>query len=328
MAKKKNFLGGTKEFKITTNPKANKMTPKEKREQIIKQRAERLARDAKKAGVTPQQLLKKRRDTYINVVGGAALGALPVGAILRVANLAYKGLTGAKAAATGARVASKTKPPVATSAKKAPAKKADKPASQQVIEGKATVKSSSSSKPGTAVVPAGSRAVKKPGTGVQQVRQVKDKKPPMKNVTPKKKALPSKTKPAAKKKSSAAQKAALGTAALAAVTGMLDKAKNKTATAGSTAKKKASPGGVNKGKDAPKLARKKASPGGVNKGADAPKRQKPSGGPTQRGRNRPKSALPTGALRVFQGTYDQKTEGLRNITVDGVKKTYVVRKKK
>ena len=328
MAKKKNFLGGTKEFKITTNPKAKKMTPKEKREQIIKQRAERLARHAKKAGVTPEQLLKKRRDTYINVVGGAALGALPVGAILRIATTAYKGLTGAKAAATGARVASKTKPPVATPAKKAPAKKADKPASQQVIEGKATVKSST--KPGTAVVPAGSRAVKKPGTGVQQVRQVKDKKPPMKNVTPKKKALPNKTttKPAAKKKTSAAQKAALGTAALAAVTGMLDRAKNKNAGATTTAKKKASPGGVNKGKDAPKVARKKASPGGVNKGADAPKRQKPSGGPTQRGRNRPKSALPTGALRVFQGTYDQKTEGLRNITVDGVKKTYVVRKKK
>lgn len=326
MAKKKNFLGGTKEFKLTTNPKANKMTPKEKREQIIKQRAERLARDAKKAGVTPEQLLKKRRDTYVNVVGGAALGALPIGAILRIANTAFKGLTGAKAAATGARVASKTKPPVATSAKKAPAKKADKPASQQVIEGKATVKSSS--KPGTAVVPAGSRAVKKPGTGVQQVRQVKDKKPPMKNVTPKKKALPNKTKPAAKKKSSAVQKAALGTAALAAVTGMIDRAKDKKA--GADTKKSVPVPKPRPPKQGPMPApkKKKASPGGVNKGADAPKRQKPSGGPTQRGRNRPKSALPTGALRVFQGTYDKKTEGLRNITVDGVKKTYVVRKKK
>ena len=35
----------------------------DQREKLIKARAARLARDAKKQGITPEQLLKKNRDT-------------------------------------------------------------------------------------------------------------------------------------------------------------------------------------------------------------------------------------------------------------------------
>lgn len=41
-----------------------------------------------------------------------------------------------------------------------------------------------------------------------------------------------------------------------------------------------------------------------------------------------KSGLPSDVLRKFQGTYNQKTEALRNIVVNGKKSTYVVKKKK
>ena len=101
-------------------------TLKEQREKLIKARQERLARDAKKQGITPEQLLKKRRDTYLGVVGGAATLALPFGAILRgakslftVAKTVKKGKDASKALKT-----SKTKKtPSTTTTKKVDTKK-------------------------------------------------------------------------------------------------------------------------------------------------------------------------------------------------------------
>lgn len=78
----------------------------EQREKLIKARQERLARDAKKQGLTPEQLLKKKRDTYLGVVGGAASLALPFGAILKGATSLFKGIGGAaKASKVGKTVA-------------------------------------------------------------------------------------------------------------------------------------------------------------------------------------------------------------------------------
>ena len=95
-------------------------TLKEQREKLIKARQERLARDAKKQGITPEQLLKKRRDTYLGVVGGAATLALPFGAILRGAKSLF---TAAKAVKKGkdaskALKTSKTKKTPSTSTTK------------------------------------------------------------------------------------------------------------------------------------------------------------------------------------------------------------------
>jgi hypothetical protein len=99
----------------------------EQRKKLIKARQERLARDAKKQGITPEQLLKKKRDTYLGVVGGAALGALPFGAIARGATALFKGIGGAakvskvgKTVAKGAKKVADTTKKLKTS--KTPAK--------------------------------------------------------------------------------------------------------------------------------------------------------------------------------------------------------------
>ena len=78
--------------------KKKQLSQIEQREKIIKDRAARLAKDAKRQGMTPEQLLKKRRDTYLGVVGGAATLALPFGAILRGAKSLF---TAAKAVKKG-----------------------------------------------------------------------------------------------------------------------------------------------------------------------------------------------------------------------------------
>jgi hypothetical protein len=91
---------------------------KEQREKLIKARQERLARDAKKQGITPEQLLKKKRDTYLNVVGGAALGALPFGAILRGATSLFKGIGGAAKVSTVGKTVAKGAKKVSDATKK------------------------------------------------------------------------------------------------------------------------------------------------------------------------------------------------------------------
>lgn len=86
---------------------------------------------------------------------------------------------------------------------------------------------------------------------------------------------------------------------------------------------------VVKGMKPAKKAAKKANPGGVNKGKDAPKKAAPKRTPMGTVAKAPKkSGLPSDVLRKFQGTYNQKTEALRNIVVNGKKSTYVVKKKK
>jgi len=94
------------------------MASMKQREKLIKARQERLARDAKKQGITPEQLLKKKRDTYLNVVGGAALGALPFGAILRGATSLFKGIGGAAKVSTVGKTVAKGAKKVADTTKK------------------------------------------------------------------------------------------------------------------------------------------------------------------------------------------------------------------
>ncbi len=80
-----NFLGGKKPFKVTTNPKAKNKTLKQQRSDIIKARADRLKLDAKKQGISVEELKKKRSDTYSTVL--SPLTMLPIG---RGINLAGK----------------------------------------------------------------------------------------------------------------------------------------------------------------------------------------------------------------------------------------------
>ena len=88
--------------------KKKRLSQIEQREKLIKDRAARLAKDAKKQGITPEQLLKKKRDTYLGVVGGAATLALPFGAIVRGASALFKGLGGASKVVKKAKDAAKS----------------------------------------------------------------------------------------------------------------------------------------------------------------------------------------------------------------------------
>ena len=90
----------------------------EQRKKLIKARQERLARDAKKQGITPEQLLKKKTDTYLNVIGGAALGALPFGAILKGATSLFKGIGGAAKVSTVGKTVAKGAKKVSDATKK------------------------------------------------------------------------------------------------------------------------------------------------------------------------------------------------------------------
>ena len=89
----------------------------EQREKLIKARAARLARDAKKQGITPEQLLKKKRDTYLGVVGGAASLALPFGALLKGATALFKGIGGAAKVSKVAKVGAENIKKISTAAK-------------------------------------------------------------------------------------------------------------------------------------------------------------------------------------------------------------------
>ena len=89
----------------------------EQRKKLIKARQERLARDAKKQGITPEQLLKKKRDTYLGVVGGAASLALPFGAILKGATSLFKGIGGAAKTSKVAKVGAENIKKISNAAK-------------------------------------------------------------------------------------------------------------------------------------------------------------------------------------------------------------------
>ena len=77
--------------------KKKKLSQIEQREKLIKDRAARLAKDAKKQGITPEALLKKKRDTYLTVAS-PLIGLLPFGAIARGATSLFKAVKTAKKA--------------------------------------------------------------------------------------------------------------------------------------------------------------------------------------------------------------------------------------
>ena len=89
----------------------------EQREKLIKARAARLARDAKKQGITPEQLLKKKRDTYLGVVGGAASLAIPFGPLLKGATALFKSIGGAAKVSKVAKVGAENIKKISTAAK-------------------------------------------------------------------------------------------------------------------------------------------------------------------------------------------------------------------
>jgi hypothetical protein len=301
------------------------MTPMERREQMIKDRAARLARDAKKQGITPAELAKKKKDTYVKVLGGAA-SLLPIGRIVSMASKVIKGGTTAKTAAKTSRALTTTTKP----------------------KTKSTTGRAVATRPSTAVKPR-STAVgpKKPSTPKREMKNITPTKRTKITTKPPKKS----TKPVSKAKAAAtvAATTALGAAALmgnkgqkktqaATVATPTSRPKRPTTkkrstgmsegntVAGSSGRRASKGPGVGKTdkKDPRKGFSSKATPGKKGPLASARKEYPVTGPGSQSKVLRPKKAepkIPAGAKR-FQGSYNSKTHKLQNIGG----KTYVVKR--
>lgn len=310
------------------------MTPKERRDQLIKDRADRLARDAKKQGMTPAELMKKKQDTYVNVVGGAALGALPVGAVLRGAGALFKGLTGGGKAAKTATKATKAAPKAKPAAKKPAAKKqtaakkpAAKPTSKAAQKTAAAKSKITKAEAAGRAVAAGAAKTKGAATSAASKARASANR------------LKSRATAAAKKPGvgQRARNAILGGAATSAALNVIDKAKKS-----GTAKASTSKATVTGPKSRPKRGTGMSAGNTVagSSGRDPrtrnapnvglgkmPKKAAPKKVPSTKSRDKDgqgtgKINLPAGAKRKFSGGYNSKTEKLRNIGG----KTYVFNK--
>jgi len=314
------------------------MTPMERREQMIKDRAARLARDAEKQGITPAELAKKKKDTYIKVVGGAA-SLLPIGRIVSMASKVIRGGTAAKRTAGAVKE-------IKEAGRKLNAQSKLKQAASKPKTGTAVA-----TRPSTAVKPR-STAVgpKKPSTPKREMKNITPTKAPATRtkITPK---PPKKsTKPVSKAKAAAtvAATTALGAAALmgnkgqkktqaATVTAPTSRPKRPAkkrgtgmsegnTVAGSSGRRASKGPGVGKTdkKDPRKGFSSKATPGKKGPLASARKEYPVTGPGSQSKVLRPKKAepkIPAGAKR-FQGSYNSKTHKLQNIGG----KTYVVKR--
>ena len=155
-----------------------------KKQEVKKGRAAGLSMTeirAKRMNISADELNKKQLATLLNMAAGMST-FLPAGAAIKAGQLVYKGMKGAKAAKAIRAAANANK-----------TSKTTKPATKtQVIEGKAieksskpvrTTKPSTDKKPSTAVTKKPRTDVKKPGTGVMEIRPGAKPKRGMKTVT-------------------------------------------------------------------------------------------------------------------------------------------------
>mgnify|MGYP003141085156 CR=1 FL=1 len=306
------------------------LSQKETREKLIRDRAARLARDAAKQGITPAQLAKKKRDTYVKVVGGAA-SLLPIGKIISLAGKGVKALTAGakttKAATKTTKAASKakaaTKKPAAkkqTAAKK-PAAKPTSKAAQKTAAAKRTITKAEAA--GRAVAAGAARTKGAATSAASKTRAAANR-------------LKSRATAAAKKPGAGqrARDALLGGAVTSLALNVADqsrksgKAKASTATVtGPKSRPKRSTGMSEGNTVAGSSGRHPKTRNAPNFGlGKMPKKKAPS---KSKDKNDPRgnqikaiSSLPAGAKRKFQGSYNSKKEKLRNIGG----KTYVFNK--
>lgn len=284
------------------------MTPKERREQLIKDRANRLAKEAAKQGITPAELKKKKKDTFLNVVGGAAT-MIPVARVMQLANVAYKSYKGAGAAAQAGKTLNKTSK--ASKKLKSTAKTTGAATKQTAkkapTQTKAPTKAKTNAKPKTAAKKR--PAAKKGTTAATTSRMTSDR----------------------------AKRAILGGAVTSATLATIDdirkagkgKAKAATMPSGPKPRPKRSTGmsegntvagsSGRRGSDPRKGFASTATPGAKKA---APKKVATTKSRDKDGQGTGKIGLPAGAKRKFSGGYNSKTEKLRNIGG----KTYVFNK--
>jgi len=328
----------------------SKMTPKERREQLIKDRAARLKRDAAKQGITPAELAKKKRDTYVKVVGGAA-SMLPITRIISLAGKGVKALTAGakttKAATKTTKAASKaktaTKKPAAkkqTAAKK-PAAKPTSKAAQKTAAAKRTMTKAEAA--GRAVAAGAARTKGAATSAASKTRAAANR-------------MKSRATAAAKKPGvgQRARNAILGGAVTSAALNVADQSRKSGASQASTSKAtvtgpKSRPKrrtGMSEGNTVAGSSGRKPSRNAPNFGLGKMRKTEGSSGKPQARRKaldkmkgplasarkeypvtgpkkktETKPAIPAGA-KPFRGSYNKKTEKLKNIGG----KTYVLKR--
>ena len=295
------------------------LSQKETREKLIRDRAARLARDAKKQGITPAALAKKKKDTYIKVVGGAA-SLLPIGKIISLAGKAIKGGTAAVKAAkaapkktTGTAVTKARSTSVATKSKTPAAKAGARAKSKSTAVAIRPSTEVGRAKPTRKMI----NITPPKGSGIKRTKITT--KPPKKS-----------TKPMSKGKAAAiiATTTGLTGAALlgskgqkkagASVTAPTSRPKRPTKKTGMSEGNTVAGSSGRRGGDPRKGFASKATPGAK----PTPKRKSKDKLDPRGNQIKAMSSLPAGALRKFQGSYNKKKEKLKNIGG----KTYVMKR--
>mgnify|MGYP007077387698 CR=1 FL=1 len=266
----------------------------------------------RKTTLSKEEQQKKAKE-ILKILGISALSLLPGGAVIRGGMLVYKGLKGARAIAAAKKAIQAQK--AQSSVQTTRTMKNITPKSKQIAD-KGSVPS------GGQVAARKTTEVKKPGTGVQQVRSVGDKKPGMRNITPSQKAVGSKAKTGAGN----TLKQALVATGVGVTAGTLGEAVRKRDGKAVAFESKTKEGGP--GRDFKKKAK-------VTGPKSRPKRNAPNfglGRPDPRG----DQIKPTPGDKVakkaptmpkkFDGSYNKKEQRLANITIDGKKATYEIPK--
>jgi len=281
-----------------------KMTPMERRDKLIKDRADRIAKMAAKKDMTPEQFKKQMGDTFANVLGGAAT-LLPIGRVMQLANVAYKGYKGAGAAtkvAGAAKAATKSKAATKTTTTAAKAKPKPKASAKKKTT---STKTTTATKPKTNAKPKTAAkkrpAAKKGTTAATTSRMTSDRA--------KRAILGGAVTSATLATIDDIRKSGKGKAKAAAAMPTGPKPRPKRRTGMSEGNTVAGSSG-RRGSDPRKDFASKATPGAKKA---APKKVPTTKSRDKDGQGTGKIGLPAGAKRKFSGGYNSKTEKLRNI---------------
>lgn len=254
-----------------------------------------------------------KTNEILKMLGISALGLLPAGAAIRGGMLVYKGLKGARAITAAKKAIQAQK--ATSSLKTTRTMKNITPKSKQIAD-------KGSAPSGGQVSARKTTEVKKPGTGVQQVRSVGDKKPGMRNITPSQKAVGSKARTGAGN----TLKQALVATGVGVTAGTLGEAVRKRDGKAVAVESKTKEGGPGR------QFKKKAKVTGPK---SRPSRNAPNiGMPRPDPRGDQIKATPGDKVakkaptmpKKFDGAYNKKEQRLVNITIDGKKATYEIPK--
>ena len=261
-----------------------------------------------------------KTNEILKMLGISALGLLPAGAAIRGGILVYKGLKGARAIAAAKKAIQAKK--ATSSLKTTRTMKNITPKSKQIAD-------KGSTPSGGQVAARKTTEVKKPGTGVQEVRSVGDKKPGMRNITPSQKAVGSKARTGAGAGNTLKQAlVATGVGVTAGTLGEAVRKRDGKAVAVESKTKEGGPGRDFKKKAKVTGPKSRPSRNAPNIGMPRPDSRGDQIKPTPGDNKKASSGEDSKRImpKKFDGSYNKKEQRLANIIIDGKKATYEIPK--